>query len=274
MYAKIETYLPPICNYMIKLLRSTATILIILTLSSITTTYGQDSVKRAKPAAVKPTPTKPAVKYNPYAKKPYYPVKAATVTAPSAQQPATTNAVATKPWLQPADPALLNDKSLKGQYQYLLTRVYHYQQPLISALWKNFSDTLNITKRKLVDINGKITTQTKRADSLQKELSAKDQNLSVSNSRVDQVSLLGMPVSKATYNWIMWGLVITFGAIAAIVIARAGSHSREAKYRTKLYSELEEEYKTYKAKANEKEKKLARELQTERNKLDELKGNE
>jgi len=70
----------------------------------------------------------------------------------------------------------------------------------------------------------------------------------------------------------MWGLVIGFGAIAAIVIAKSGNNSREATYRIKLYNELEEEYKVYKAKANEKEKKLARELQTERNKLDELTG--
>jgi hypothetical protein len=39
-----------------------------------------------------------------------------------------------------------------------------------------------------------------------------------------------------------------------------------------LYNELDEEYKAYKVKSNEKEKKLARELQTERNKLDELLG--
>ena len=41
---------------------------------------------------------------------------------------------------------------------------------------------------------------------------------------------------------------------------------------TKLYSELEDEFKAYKTKAIDKEKKLARELQTERNKLDELLG--
>jgi hypothetical protein len=70
----------------------------------------------------------------------------------------------------------------------------------------------------------------------------------------------------------MWGLVIVFGLTAAIVIARSGAHSREAKYRIKLYNELDEEYKAYKVKSNEKEKKLARELQTERNKLDELLG--
>ncbi len=89
---------------------------------------------------------------------------------------------------------------------------------------------------------------------------------------MDAVDLLGISVTKSGYNLIMWGLVLVFGITAIVVIARTGSYRREAKYRTDLYTELEEEYKTYKSKANEKEKKLARELQTERNKLDELLG--
>jgi hypothetical protein len=67
-------------------------------------------------------------------------------------------------------------------------------------------------------------------------------------------------------------LVGLFGLTALVVIARSGSFRREARYRTQLYNELEEEFKTYKTKANDKEKKLARELQTERNKLDDLLG--
>ena len=77
-----------------------------------------------------------------------------------------------------------------------------------------------------------------------------------------------MDMPKSTYNLIMWGLVVIFGAAAVFVIMRSGIYNREAKYRVKLYNELEEEYRNYKSKANEKEKKLARELQTERNKLD------
>ncbi|RFZ83400.1 hypothetical protein DYU05_14805 [Mucilaginibacter terrenus] len=233
-------------------------------------TQAQDTSRKARPAPVK-VGIRPPVKVNTYTAKPLAAKAATQVPAVNgAAQPA---AKSTQQY-QATDPALLNDKSLNGQYQYLLTRVYHYQQPLISALWKNFSDTLNVTKRKLKEVNTKLAEQTKRADTLQTQLNSNEQTLSQSNAKVDEVKLLGIPLTKATYNWIMWGLVIGFGAIAAIVIARAGSHSREAKYRTKLYNELEEEYKNFKVKANEKEKKLARELQTERNRLDELTGRE
>jgi hypothetical protein len=253
-------------RYMIKLFKSSVIILLLLSTGGVSITHAQDTTKKVKPVAPKPVVAKSAaVKYTPGVAKPANTTKATTVVA--AQTP-------TRPvqQYQPENSALLTDKSLSGQYQYLLTKVYNYQRPLIMALWKNYSDTLSAARRKLNEANAKLSLQTKKTDSLQADITAKEQNLSVSNAKVDSVSLLGIPLTKKTYNWIMWGLVIVFGAISVLVIARSGAHSREASYRTKLYNELEEDYKTFKAKANEKEKKLARELQTERNKLDELLG--
>jgi hypothetical protein len=169
----------------------------------------------------------------------------------------------------PGAPAPVSaDKSLHGQYQYVLTKVYHYQEPFISSLWRNVSDTLNSSRRKLKDAQGKLTVQNKTIDSLNAQVTSKDQAL----SRVDGIDILGFLLSKTTYNLIVWGLVAVFGITAFVVIASSGRAKREARYRTQLYTELEEEFKTFKTKANDKEKKLARELQTERNKLDDLLG--
>lgn len=220
-------------------------VLMIVFLGNATLGFAQDSAKKA---GSKPTTIKSAAPANPAEYK---------YTQPKATK---------------ADSALVKDKSLNGQYKYLLSKLYHYQEPLASALWKNMRDTLNTERRKLKEAQAQLSTQTKDISGLKADVSTKDQTISESNAKRDQISLLGIPLTKASYNLLMWGLVIAFGAIAAIVIARSGAHSREAKYRIKLYEELDEEYKTYKSKANEKEKKLARELQTERNKLDELLG--
>lgn len=170
------------------------------------------------------------------------------------------------------DTVLMNDKSINGQYKYLLTKIYHYQEPLIASFYKSLKDTIVATKTKLKETDAKLASQTKTTSDLQSDVSDKEKSLSLSNSRVNSVNFLGFYIDKSLYNMIMWGLVIALGLTAAIVIYRTGSYSREAKYRIDLYNELEEEFKTYKAKANEKEKKLARELQTERNKVDELMG--
>lgn len=184
-----------------------------------------------------------------------------TIVATTTPKPVKTDTLIT----QPAPKA---DKSLYGQYQYLLTKVYNYQKPFVEAMWKSYSDTLRGVRNQLKAANNKATVQVKTLDSLQADVKAKEEAL----AKTDSISFIGIDIAKNTYNMIMWGLVLIIGIIAAVVIARTGSYRKEAVYRTTLYNELEEEFKTFKAKANEKEKKLARELQTERNKLDELMG--
>lgn len=165
------------------------------------------------------------------------------------------------------------DKSLNGQYQYLLTRVYAYQRPMVSAFYKNVTDSLARQKAKVAQLSTSLTAQGKTLKDMQTDMNNKEQSLNESTSKVDSIDLLGISMSKSSYNILMWGLVALFGAVAAFVIIQSGGNRREAKYRTKLYDDLDNEYKTYKTKSNEKEKRLARELQTVRNKLEEITGN-
>lgn len=240
-------------------------------LGSGTMIYAQDSIKaKTTKPIVAPLPVKPgAVKYKgqSYAGKPYQakPVNAqAAGTTPVTQTPVQQNPSAPTP--------ASTDKSLNGQYQYVLSKTYHYQQPMIAALWKNINDSLNVTKRALRDAQSKLAAQNQSISSLQNDVKTKDQTITETNSRQDAISLMGIYMSKTAYNLLMWGLVIGLSLVLLIVILKTSSNSREAKYRTKLYEELSEEFAAYKAKANDKEKKLARELQTERNKNDELMG--
>jgi hypothetical protein len=255
-------------------------LLLLLFLSSGTVIFAQDSTKaKVTKPLVKPvtkpvyTQPKPGYKQPGAAKYPPaggYRAKSAVTT----QVPATTPAGAVNPaQVNPYAPTPVStDKSLNGQYQYVLSKTYHYQQPMIAALWKNINDSLSATKRTLKEVQAKLNTQNQSISSLQSDVKTKEQSITESNSRRDQISLLGIYMTKTAYNLLMWGLVIVFGLGLLIVILRTGGATREAKYRTKLYDEVSEEFQAYKVKANEKEKKLARELQTERNKVDELMG--
>jgi hypothetical protein len=231
------------------------TTLITLSICCITLfSFAQDSTK-------KETPVQPEPKVKSYPQK----VAVQQPVAAPAGQPA----IPVKHDTAPVPPVMV-DKSLNGQYQFLLTKIYHYQQPFAASLWKSVNDTINAGKQKLYSADNRLKLQKKTIDSLNNEITGKDQNYSSSSTRME---VLGMTMEKSTYTLTMLSLVLICAAITAVVILRSGSHSREAQYRIKLYNELEDEFKAYKTKANEKEKKLARELQTERNKLDELRGN-
>lgn len=246
----------------------------------------QDTVKKTvakKAATVKPggIPINPKTGrpyskygYGAYAKTYKTTQKADSVKKAPPIKASTTTIAITPPPVPPADtataaaPTPTADKSLNGQYHYLLTKVYRYQQPFIDALWKNFTDTLKSNRSQLNDAHEKLNQLNKTITSLQADIASKDQAL----SETDSISLFGLSLSKTAYSLLMWGLVIVIGIIAGVVITQSGGYRSEAVHRTALYTELEEEFKTYKSKANEKEKKLARELQTERNKVDELMG--
>jgi hypothetical protein len=240
--------------------------------------------KNAEPVTQQPA-AKPAVQTT---AKPLYrhhriapavvPPATATSTAQQAakttQQPATsTTKDTTQPDLKtPADPNQLNAKSLNNQYQYMVTKTFRFQQPLLAALWKNVTDTLNKQRNDVKAAQAKLGANEKLIDSLKAATSNASKEQASSTVSSDTISLLGMNLSKSTYNLIMISLVVILGAALAIVLGTTAKHKYEARHRTELYEEIEEEFKAYKAKATEKELKLARELQTERNKLDELLG--
>jgi len=196
-------------------------------------------------------------------KSPVPPVKPIYKPAPTVYRPAITQATI------PAGPV---DNSLNGQYNTVYKMAEHWQQAPILAFHKSFVDTLTTERRKLRDANAKLAEQAKTIADLQGASGSKDQSLTDLQKKVNSISFLGIPMTKSAYNILMWGLVLVLGGGLAAVVYLSASNKREAAYRISEHEALTAEFATYKAKANEKEKKLARELQTERNKLDELSG--
>lgn len=171
------------------------------------------------------------------------------------------------------------DPSLNGQYRFMLSRtrtsadgykmVAGYR---LDQLWKSVSDTLRKEKAEKKNIQQKLTEQEKTISYLKTEISGKEASLTENTNKVNEIRFLGIPFEKGTYNIIVWSVIGILAIALIIVIARSAKNITEAKHRTQLYNEVAEEYQAFKAKSVEKERKLARELQDERNKLDELNG--
>ncbi|MDQ8006623.1 MAG: hypothetical protein REI64_17600 [Pedobacter sp.] len=171
------------------------------------------------------------------------------------------------------------DPSLNGQYRFMLSRtrtsadgykmVAGYR---LDQLWKSVSDTLRKERAEKKNIQQKLTEQDKTISYLKTEISGKEASLTENTNKVNEIRFLGIPFEKGTYNIMVWSVIGVLAVALIIVIARSAKNITEAKHRTQLYNEVAEEYQAFKAKSVEKERKLARELQDERNKLDELNG--
>ncbi len=169
------------------------------------------------------------------------------------------------------------DPSLNGQYQFMLSRtrtspdgykmVAKYR---LDQLWKNVGDTLRKERAELKALQQKLTDQGKTVNYLKTEISGKDASLNESTNKLNEISFLGISFDKGTYSIIVWSIIGVLVIALIIIVARSGKSISEAKHRSQLYTEISDEYQAYKSKAVEKERKLARELQDERNKLEEL----
>lgn len=170
------------------------------------------------------------------------------------------------------------DPSLSGQYQFMLRKSKTlYGAKLINperlnGLWKSVSDTLRKERKVLKEANTKISEQNIKLSKYEGQSNEASSLLKNSEQRENEIRFLGIAFTKSTYNMMVWSIIGILAIALLIVITRSTKNILEAKHRTELYEEINSEYQNFKAKANEKERKLARELQDERNKWDDANG--
>ncbi|MEJ6982069.1 hypothetical protein WG906_16490 [Pedobacter sp. P351] len=222
----------------------------------------QDSTKTVSPQPSKTTITSPV-------KKPVKPAAAIQTTPPTAIVNKPVNQVvkiADKPF----------NGSLKGQYEDLLKHSWMQQgykvvnPTRLSVLWQNVTDSLKKANKELASAKQKLSEQEKQISELKKLTGSEGATISESSAPSTQIQVLGTSVDTTTYNWIVWGAIAVLGVGLAAVLFSTARNSSEAKHNKELYEEIASEYQSYKTKAKEKEQKLSRELQTERNTLEEL----
>lgn len=170
------------------------------------------------------------------------------------------------------------DFSLNGQYQFMLSRSksvngYKLINPgRLATVWQSAIDTLKKERVELNKTKIKVTEQEKTIATLQTEVDGKETTLNDTNAKIDEINFLGLSFTKGTYNIIVWSIIVVLAIALFIVIARSAKNILEAKHRTQLYDEISSEFQAYKTKSNEQQRKLARELQDERNIIEEMKS--
>ena len=228
--------------------------------------FAQNLVAQTQPAATNPQQVPAKAK----------PITQKKWSSAARQKPVAAGQTAVAPATARVDTVKNTDFSLNGQYQFLLSKSrsingYKLVNPYrLTAVWKSVTDTLVKERAELIKLKAKVAAQEKTIGSLQTEVKGNETEVNNTNAKIDEINFLGLSFTKSTYNTIVWSIVGILAIALFVVIARSAKNITEAKHRTQLYEEVSAEYQAFKAKSVEKERKLARELQDERNKLDEL----
>jgi septal ring factor EnvC (AmiA/AmiB activator) len=170
----------------------------------------------------------------------------------------------------------LDKGSINSQFDYIYKKSGNYRADgkryevvriiSLDKLRKNVLDSLNASNKKAAELNATISGHEATIASLNKKLDETTKKLSAVTEEKDSMSLLGMLVSKITYNIILWtiitGLLLLF-LLFVYKFRRSNTLTQEAK--TAL-SEVEVEYEDHRRRALEREQKISRQLQDEINK--------
>ncbi|MDE0536433.1 hypothetical protein [Tenacibaculum sp. L6] len=133
-------------------------------------------------------------------------------------------------------------------------------------LQKSILDSIKVIKTDAASKQVKINEQQKSITELQTKIDTLNSDLATSIGKEDAISFIGIPLDKATYNTIVWGIIFALLAGLAFFIYRFNNSNVVTKETKSLLADTEEEFEQYKRKSIEKEQKLRRQLQDEINK--------
>jgi hypothetical protein len=162
--------------------------------------------------------------------------------------------------------------TIENQFDLVIQKSNNYQdfkvvkKEDLNLLKKNSMDSIAKFKTALNELKVKFSTHDVIVKGLNDSLQAVKTELKELKSAQNNVDFLGTPVSKSSYNLIMWGTVSVLLLFLIVSLFQMRSAKVNSKSARDELGKLEEEFDDYKRKALEKEQKLGRQLQDEVNK--------
>ena len=165
------------------------------------------------------------------------------------------------------------DTSIDAQFEALFKNSNNYknyevvERSSLIELQKNTRSEISGLNQKIDSSETLIASQQKEISELQVSLDTYETDLNEAVQAKEQIVFLGMPLNKTTYRIITWGIILLLAVIMFVFAYKFRSSNIETKEAKKNLAEMEDEYEEYRKTALEKQQKLGRMLQDERNKL-------
>lgn len=170
----------------------------------------------------------------------------------------------------------LEEGPLNSQFDYIFKRSGNYRadgiryevvkESNLEKLRANVLDSLASISKKVSELKATISQHETTIGTLNKKLEETTTNLTAVSEEKDTMSFLGVQVAKATYNIILWAIIAGLFLLLGIFVYRFRNSNILTQEAKNSLSELELEYEDHRRRALEREQKISRQLQDERNK--------
>ncbi|WP_339837641.1 tRNA (guanine-N1)-methyltransferase [uncultured Maribacter sp.] len=174
------------------------------------------------------------------------------------------------------DKLSLDEGPISNQFDYVAKRSGNYRadgiryevvkETNLFKIRKNVLDSIAAMNKKTSELKSTIAEHETTITSLNKKLEETTTNLSSVTEEKDSMSFIGIPVSKGTYNFILWTIIGGLFLLLGLFIYRFRNSNILTQEAKQNLSELEVEYEDHRRRALEREQKISRQLQDEFNK--------
>lgn len=168
------------------------------------------------------------------------------------------------------------DNSINNQFDEVIESSNNYQDYKVVKrykliqLQKNTVQKIDALKEEIVASNQTIEEQQTTIQNLKSELNNTQNTLDKVTEEKDQISFFGIATDKGTYQTIMWVIVFALILILLFFIYKYRQSNVLTKEAKKNLAENEAEFDDYRKRALEKQQKLGRQLQDEKNKQNKI----
>jgi len=172
----------------------------------------------------------------------------------------------------------VNEQELKLNEQYVQMKVKSQtygeykviNETTLDAFWKTTTDSVKKGKSLLNEVREANTLLLAQLQSAQLEVKQKDQTIEELTHAGTHINVLGLDLHKAVFVSFALLTIVVLLIILGLISGRLKLIYHAMKDKMETFNMLSEEFESYKRKALEKQMKLSRELQDERNRLLEL----
>jgi hypothetical protein len=160
---------------------------------------------------------------------------------------------------------IMKNKSQKyGDYKVI-------KEAVLDGVWKIAKDSMRTQKSLVKEKQGTITSLETQLQNAQAALQQKEASMAELVDSSTHISVLGINFEKKTFVTIFFTLVVGLLLALGILTGKLKSMYSAIREKIDLVNATNFEFEEYKHKALDKQTKLSRELQNERNKLMEMK---
>lgn len=171
----------------------------------------------------------------------------------------------------------INDGSIDDQFEFVLRKSYNFRgtngemyenvrRSMLLTLQAHTMDSINTLKTNLDNTRNTVSTQQKEINDLKASLAKTQDTLAATNTEKDSMSLLGMQMSKTSYNLLMWSIIAFLFVLLLIFIYKFKNSNTVTRSAKGALADLEQEFEEHRRVALEREQKVRRQLQDEINK--------